>query len=115
MARFRNHAPVEPRGLKRCCGIRVGNPLAFGRVGESRKMRELVSPTLGDCRSQVLLEIAEKKEWCFSSKLFSHEEKWRRGREQEDRGRRAYSATIRNVNDSVSERTVSDLVVILKE
>ena len=37
------------------------------------------------------------------------------GREQEDRDRRAYGATIRNVNDSLSERTVSDLVVILKE
>src|SRR5579863_8933558 len=115
MARFRSHAPVEPRSLKRCFGVRVGNPLTFGRVGESRKMRELISPTLGDCSCQVLLEIAEKKEWCFSSKLFPHEEKWRRGREQQDRSRRPHSATVCKFNDSLSESSVSDLIMILKK
>ena len=37
------------------------------------------------------------------------------GREQEDRGRRAQGTTVCNVSDSLSERTVSDLVMILKK
>jgi hypothetical protein len=78
-------------------------------------MGEFVSPTLGDCRSEILFEIAEKEEWRFGSKLFAHEEKWGGGREQEDRGRRAQGTTVCNVSDSLSERTVSDLVMILKK
>src|SRR5271157_1432883 len=115
MARLHNDAPVELRGLKGFGSAGVWNPLAFGRVMESGKMSELISPARGNSSSQILLEITEKEKRCFSPELFTHEEQRRGRREQEDRHGRAYSTAIRNLDDALAECTVSDLVVILKE
>src|SRR6202158_1738836 len=115
MARLHNGAPVELRGLKGSGIAGIRNPLAFSGVIESGKASELISSARGNRSSQILLEITEKEKRCFSPELFTHEEqRWGR-REQEDRRRRAYRTVIRDLNNSLAECSVTDLVMILKE
>src|SRR5580658_4118238 len=115
MARLLNNIPVELRVIKGRNSIGIGDALALSRVIEPGETRELVSPALGYCHGEILLEIAEKQKRCASSELFTHKKQWRRRREQDYRHRRAYGARICNINDPLSECPVSDLVMILQE
>ena len=78
-------------------------------------MSELISPARSDSRGQVLLEIAEEEKRRFRAELFAHEEQGRGRRKQKDCRCRAHGASIRNRSDPFAERTVSDLIMILKE
>src|SRR5271165_6873778 len=115
MLRLRHHIPVEPAGLKSRGSVWVGNLLACGFVIEPGKARKLLSPARRYCRGQVFSEIAEKQKRCFRRELLTHEEQWRRGREQHDLQRGANRASICNHGDPFAERAVSDLIMILQE
>src|SRR5450755_2636971 len=115
MLRLRNRIPVEPAGFKGSGIVRIRDLLACGFVVEPGKASELFSPAGCNRRGQVFPKIAEKEKRRFAPKFFTHEEQWRRGREQHDFERRANWAGICNLEDSFAERTVSDLIVILEE
>ena len=86
-----------------------------GWVTELSEMSELVSPARGNGLSQILLEIAKKKKRRLRSELFAHEQqRWRRGKHSNCR-RRTNGTWIRKFGDALAKRTVSDLIMILKE
>src|ERR1039457_6074473 len=115
MVRLRNHAPVEAGGCKGCGRVPIGGPLAFGLVADLGEMSELISAACGNGRRQILLEIAKKKKRRLRSALFAHEQqRWRRGKQKNCR-RRTDGTWIRKFVDPLAERTVSDLIMILKE
>ncbi len=110
-----NTAPVKPRGRKRRRSIWVRNLLACGRAVEPGKASELVSAARRNLLSQGSFKIAEKQKWCFGPELFAHEEQRRKWRKQKDRCGGANSLRICNGGDTLSESTVSNLIMILQE
>ncbi len=110
-----NSAPVKPRGRKRRRSIWVRNLLACGRVVEPGKASELVSAARRNRLSQGSLKIAEKQKWCFCPELFAHEKQRRKWGKQKDRCRGTNGSRICNGGDTLSESTISDLIMILQE
>src|SRR5580693_8671883 len=107
--------PVKARGLKRCNSIGMGHAFALSRIIKAGETRELMPPSFCHSLSEVLLEIAEKQKRRVGSELFPHKKQRLRRCEKNDCHSRAHGASIRNINNSFSECTVSYLIMILQE
>ena len=96
-------------------GIRIGNALARGRVGETGEAGELAPPAFGHGAGQFGAEVAEEQERLGGGEFLAHEQQRRLRREQQHGRDGFHHRRGGEVAQALAEGAVADLVVVLQE
>src|SRR5271165_4311356 len=115
MLRLSDNIPVEAGSLKRSDVVGIRDARKRGRVAKPGETSELVSSASRDRGRQIFLEVAEKQKGRSCSKFFPHKEEWRLRAQKKDRSCRTNGERISDGENSLPERSVPNLIVILKE
>ena len=108
-------APRELRGEEGRFGKRIRNFGDAAVIGEFREAGELLAPSLSHGFRKVALEIAEEQERLARAPLLAHEQH-RDLRQKEGNARqRPHHPRRRQDAQTLAERPVADLVVVLEE
>src|SRR5581483_3139671 len=77
--------------------------------------RELAASAVRHCRCQITVVVTEVEERRGGTKFFSHEQHWGRRSEQKKLHGSFYRVSRRELQDTVSECAISNLVMVLEE
>ncbi len=108
-------APVELGRKERGFRARIGNLRHPFRIGELRKAREFLAPSLAHGLRQFPVEVAEEQKWLRRAPFLAHEQHRDLGSEQIDACKRADGFGRSQRVQPFAERAIADLVVILDE
>src|SRR5579872_6400022 len=108
-------APVKLACRERRKRIRIWNRLPLGTIAKARKAREHLSPTFGDRLREIALEIAEEQERRRRAELLAHEQHWHLRGEKDAGHEGAQPLVIGEGHETLAERTIAHLVVVLRE
>src|SRR5262245_6596710 len=109
--RCRGCIPIELRRAKGRFRQRVWNLVTQRLIGGL----ELLASTFAYRVSQSPMEIAEERKRLRRSPLFAHEQERRHGCEQRDGERGGQSGPVRLHRETVTQRAIADLVVVLQK
>src|SRR5262249_20787841 len=106
---------IQLRSKEGRLGSRIGNLLLGARRGVCREPAEELAAACIHPRGKLGLVIREESKRLGSGEFLPHEQHWRLGRKQKQRGQSTVAAGAGELMQALAIKRVGDLVVILQK